>query len=191
MFTQTEQVALLCCRGLEQEQGHAHQQLVQWQLLQITILLDTAQLQLIHNVCLKYWQSLNLSSLEKITNSNVIESKKSCCVTCWQVGRSCCIKLRRGRQSPFKLRQRWEAQSSCRSSPALSVLQRFSESGTRPWSRASTNPRSSSTASTQSTCQHGGQHLLMLLFVCPSSTPHFSSWLLRDKCSPAKLTYVF
>lgn len=80
--------------------------------------------------------------------------QKCCCVTCWQAGRSCCIRLRRGRQSPFNSRQRRQAQISCRSSPALSVLQCSSEARRRPWRRVSTKPHSSNTASTLSTCRH-------------------------------------
>lgn len=79
---------------------------------------------------------------------------KCCCVTCWQASKSCCIKLRSGRQSPLNSRQRRQAQSSCRSSPALSVLQCSSEARRRPWRRVSTKPHSSSTASTLSTCRH-------------------------------------
>lgn len=89
---------------------------------------------------------------ERENNSNGNNNNNLWSPTCWHRGTSCSIRLRRGRQSPLRPRQRWQAQSSCRSSQTLSVLRRSSEARTRPRSRASTNPHSSSTISRSSTC---------------------------------------
>lgn len=92
------------------------------------------------------------TDLQPAQQWGVQNTDADCWVTCWQAGRSCCIKLRSGLQSPFNFRHCWQAHSSCRSSPALSDLQPSPREPTRVGSRASTNPHSSSMASTLLSC---------------------------------------
>ena len=135
LVTKTEQAALLGGRSLQEEQGHAHHQLIHGQLLKER---EIARTSVMANAATAKERKLHLT---------------------WpQSGRSCCIRPTDGRQSPPRSRQRWETRSSCSSSSARSFPQRCCRArGLR--SRAAASSHSSSAASASSTCGRRPQSL--------------------------------